>query len=159
MTTKIHPDHLEINIVENPNPITVQLGSIYDTNHTFCIKLKFFYDRYKKLIMFLGIIVFILIIIAILSLTNLSSSVGNPCILYTDSDLAQDVSMGCFNHMWRNTCKGNIPGDFNGGWWLRSPEGGKTVPCYPKNVGKCGAGNFGTIRTNIFRCNLYYEGL
>ncbi len=83
----------------------------------------------------------------------------SPCISYTSEDYASSVSLECFRYLWaRQNCKEPVPDGFRG-WWLRSPNGGRMVPCYPPNTGeRCGAGNYKSMCTYLFRCQLSFPG-
>ena len=95
--------------------------------------------------------------------SSASTTTTDPCSSYRPDDLANSISLSCFEYMWKNAgCiekgKGTVPNNYNG-WWLRSPSGGKTVLCIPPNVNeRCGAGNFGTVVNNICLCDLNYSG-
>jgi hypothetical protein len=155
--TKIVPIQVE-DVDIHPPPYVVSLGSIYDSKHTIWTKFRFLYDKYKKLFNIGIVVILIGIIILISTLTNFEKT-DNPCIDYFPEDLANQISFTCFKYMWDKTCKTSIPENFDGGWWLRSPNGGKMIPCRLENKGsRCGAGSFKIITTYIYKCNLYYEG-
>ncbi len=155
---RVYPEE---SISVHPPTIKIHLESIYDSPHySLSVKCNFFYDKYKKIINFSLLILIICIVITITVLVNKTATEKNPCILYSDDEYASKISLECFQYMWLKGCKNTVPNDFNGGWWLRSPQGGQMVPCIDPNIGnRCGAGSFKTIRTYLFHCNLNYEGL
>lgn len=136
-------------------------SSIYDQPHISSgVKCAFFCSTYKRCLSILGILCLIGIIsIIIITSGDRSTSSSNPCATYTTSDLASSVSVECFRYLWINTgCKGMVPNGYNG-WWLRSPQGGKTIICINGIAEEnCGAGNYGAIINNIYTCNLSYRG-
>jgi hypothetical protein len=150
--------------VNTPPPFKVNnyIPSDYGVEYSWDIKCQFFWWRHKKIILF-GVFSVIAVGIAlgiVLSSKTPSSSVNtNPCESYKMDDLASSITLECFNYIWTNGgCKGFAPKGYLG-WWLRSPEGGKTVPCIPPNIGeRCGAGSYGTVVNNIFVCDLNYRG-
>jgi len=137
------------------------LSSIYDEPHiSMDVKCTFFCSTYKQLISILGFILLVSLIITIIFITkNKSTSDSNPCISYTINDLASSTTIECFRYLWNNAgCKATVPNGYNG-WWLRSPQGGKTIICTNGITdNNCGAGNYGTILNNIYHCDLSYKG-
>lgn len=121
--------------------------------------LKSCFERYTKIISCLLVVIIIIVIIIIVEI-NKQDSKDNSCIGYLHSEFASAISINCFRLIWKNNgCKDVIPDNYNG-WWLRSPEGGRMVPCiYPKIKNLCGAGNFLVILTHSSNCNLNYEGI
>lgn len=108
---------------------------------------------------FLVFLLLIIIIILIIVFSDLKTE-NNPCINYSGTDLASSVSLTCFRYIWKkNLCKDNIPDNYKG-WWLRSPDGGRTVNCiYPKLNDQCGAGNYLTIIIYSRNCIINYNGI
>jgi len=157
--SKIHPDHQLENISIKPSTIQISLDSIYDSpHHTFYTKFCFFYDKYKRIFNLCVVLLIVGIIITIVIFTSDIKS-DNPCIDYFPEDYASSISRECFNYLWLRSCKVNVPNDFDGGWWLRSPKGGMMISCYPPNTGSmCGAGSYKIITTYIYMCNLYFGG-
>lgn len=147
----IHPE---------PEPLQENIESIYNSPHfSISTKCRFFYDSYKKLINFFIFIILLIVIISLFT-NNSKNNYDNICLKYSQDDFANTVSLQCFKYIWHKTCKTEIPTNFNGGWWLRSPRGGTLIPCIKPDIGeKCGAGSFKTISTYLFKCNLYYDGL
>ncbi len=163
---KVHPFH--------PNPIPpvgITIDNENDYNHynhfTWDVRCQFFWWKYKAVIFVLLFLILCGIIsVMIVFNSNKSSPEStstNPCSTYKMDDLANSISMNCFQTLWKNVgCiekgKGTVPSDYKG-WWLRSPEGGKTVFCiYPNVNERCGAGNYGTIVNNLWICDLNYKG-
>lgn len=79
----------------------------------------------------------------------------DPCAGLTDSSLASSVSPACLKKMWKEkgcSTEGTIYDSTNGGgWWSKSPQGGKTVYC-DEGANKwpnCGAGNYGTTKSDM----------
>jgi hypothetical protein len=139
------------------------IPNTYGFTYRFEVECQFFWWRNKKLIL-LCVFLFISLGISMgvyLGTSNSSSTTTstNPCETYKMDDLANTVTLRCFNYIWTNSgCNGFVPSGYMG-WWLRSPEGGKTIPCVPPNIGeRCGAGNYATIINNIFVCDLNYRG-
>jgi hypothetical protein len=157
--SKIHPSHQSKYISVQPPILQLSLESIYDSpHHTFYTKFCFFYDKYKRIFNLCIILLIISVIITIVILTNNKKS-DNPCSNYFPEDYSSSVSRECFNYLWIRSCKVNIPTNFDGGWWLRSPNGGRMVPCTDLTIGsKCGSGSYKLISTYIYTCNLYFEG-
>lgn len=157
--SKIHPSHQSKYISVQPPTLQISLESIYDAPHfTLYTKCCFFYDTYKKIINFIIVIFIIGIIITIFVLTYNTKS-DNPCSGYFGEDYASMISRECFNYLWVKTCHTSIPNHFDGGWWLRSPNGGRMVACSSSTKGKnCGAGSYKIITTYLYMCNLYFEG-
>lgn len=157
----IHQSHKYESITLQPKSIIISHINNDMSHHTFSVRCRFFYDRYRKIInsiIFIAVCI-IVILISFLSPSESKSS-NNPCFKYTNEDPVSYVSFDCFTKMWSNTCKTSIPNDFDGGWWLKSTPTNRMIPCYSQNKNEvCGAGNFGYLRNNIFRCNLYYKGL
>lgn len=157
-----------------PSPISIVIHNnnyfdqdTYNDRFTWDVRYQFFWWKYKCLIVFLSVVLLASIIILSLvffnSSSETSSSSSNPCEKYRADDLANSISMACFQNIWSKAgCvekgKGTVPDEYNG-WWLRSPSGGKTVPCIEPNVNeRCGAGNYGTIVNNLWICDLNYRG-
>ncbi len=157
--SKIHPSHYLENIKVETSTLQLSSESIYDSpHHTLSTKCRFLYDSHKKKIITLGVILIITIIIIII-VANSNPSSNNPCIDYSSEDYASSVSMKCFRYLWEKTCHQNIPNDFDGGWWRRSPSGGRMIPCIPPIKGnRCGAGSYKIMTTYLYICNLYYGG-
>lgn len=114
--------------------------------------------------MFLGIMILFAIIGTVIAITqtaapSATSTSTNPCEMYKPEDLASGVSHACFSYIWTNAgCKSTVP-DGYAGWYVRSPDGGKTVMCIPPNTGvACGAGSFSAILNNAWHCDLNYRG-
>jgi hypothetical protein len=64
--------------------------------------------------------------------------------------------MDCFRYLWGKTCRQTVPNDFNGGWWRRSPSGGKMISCIPPTKGNtCGAGSYKIITTYLYIYVIY----
>lgn len=157
--SKIHPSHQLKYMSVQPPTLKISLESIYDLpHHTLYTKCRFFYDSYKYIINFIIVLLIISIIILISVLSNKISS-DNPCSEYDSEDYASMISKECFNYLWLKVCKVSIPNDFDGGWWLRSPNGNRMVSCGSSNeVSSCGAGSYKTITTYLYTCNLYFKG-
>lgn len=136
-------------------------SSIYDQPHiSIGVKCSFFCSTYKRCLAVSAILSVISIIIVVILITRTTTtSSSNPCSSYTASDLASSVSLECFRYLWVNSgCKGTVPNGYDG-WWLRSPQGGKTVLCTNGVMGEsCGAGSYGTIVNSIYKCDLSYRG-
>jgi hypothetical protein len=157
--SKIHPSHQSKYISVQPPTLQLSLESIYDSpHHTLYTKFKFFYDKYKQIFNLCVVLLIVGIIITIVILTSNIKS-DNPCSTYFPEDYASSISRECFTYLWLKSCKRSVPNDFDGGWWLRSPNGGRMVPCRGSTIGsKCGAGSYKIISTYIYTCNLYFEG-
>ena len=136
----------------------VPLGSIYDSEHlSLSVKCGFFYYQNRLAVILLGAILLIGGITSIIAITAPSIQYENPCLTYSPDDLASTISLECFRYIWRN-CPQPIPDGYHG-WWLRSPQGGQMVPCYPSlREDQCGAGSFRTISTYAYLCKLDYKG-
>lgn len=158
---QIHPtsSRVDSSIELSPPSITISLDSIYDsTHHNVTTKCRFFCDRYRRIIT--CVILITIVIIIIILATSLPSQVSdNPCITYSSEDYVSQVSMACFRYLWDRSCKVSLPTNFNGEWWLRSPSGGRMVPCITSYKDPaCGAGSYKTLTTYLYRCNPYYDG-
>lgn len=165
MTAKVYPEIIiqdtQLSIEPYKPYIPTMESSIYDQPHIrLDVKCMFFCSTYKRCLTILGILSLISIITLVIIISqSTSTSSSNPCATYTTSDLASSISLECFRYLWINAgCKGMVSNGYNG-WWLRSPQGGKTVLCnYGIAEENCGAGNYGTIINNIYKCDLYYKG-
>lgn len=164
MTAKIHPKIIikdTIITIEPYKPYIPTLESIYDQSHiSLDVKCSFFCSTYKRCLTIVGIICIISIISIIIAISqNTTSTSSNPCSSYTSSDLASSITLDCFRYLWSNVgCKGIVSNGYNG-WWLRSPQGGKTILCIHGIAEEsCGAGNYGTILNNVYKCDLSYKG-
>ncbi len=158
-TAKIHPFSL-------PTPPEIVIStSIYDEPHLSTgVKCAFCCESNKRCIILIGIVLVIGIIVAIVTLKGSGSDTSsttstNPCESYKADDLANSITLACFRTMWANAgCKSVVP-DGYAGWYLRSPDGGKTVLCVPPTLHeRCGAGSFGAVQNSVWRCDLDYRG-
>lgn len=146
-----------------PPAIVITLPSSQDQPHlSSSVKCSLWCETYKRMIIFLGILFIIAVMGAVIAISrgsSTSTSVTNPCETYKADDFASGVSLACFRTMWTNAgCKMGVPNNY-AGWYLRSPDGGRTVICIPPKTGNlCGAGSFGTIQNSIWRCDLEYKG-
>lgn len=142
-----------------PTPSLSVTPVISDTDTLpWTIRLRFYYMRYSKLIQIIGVCIIILIII-IISIDHNGSS-DNLCIMYSPDTFASQVSIECFRYLWGRSCNKAVPDSYDGGWFLRSPNGGKMVQCYPPNMGAmCGAGSYKSILIYIHRCRMDENGL
>ena len=155
------PPQVTVRIERPPNNF-LTMEDLED--HYSCeVKCNFCWWKYKNWIaLFICVVLASIIGLGIAlskSSTSSASTATNPCETYKDDDFASGVSLECLRTLWANSnCKGSIPDGYMG-WWLQSPDGGKMVLCIPPNTGsRCGAGNFGTIRNNMYVCNLDYRG-
>lgn len=150
---KVHPSPPEIVISR----------SIYDEPHLSTgVKCAFCCESNKRCIILTSIFALIGIIVTVIALTRsgtTATTATNPCESYKADELANGISLACFRYMWANAgCKTMVP-DGYAGWYLRSPDGGKTVLCvYPLVGERCGAGSYGAVQNSIWRCDLAYEG-
>jgi hypothetical protein len=159
-TAKVHPI-----VTTAPPPITVVTSSVYDEPHLSTgVKCAFCCESNKPCIILTSVLVLIGIIATVIALKNSGSSTNtsgsnNPCESYKSDDLAGSITLACFRTMWANAgCKTSVP-DGYAGWYLRSPEGGKTILCIPPNINeRCGAGSFGAVQNSVWRCDLDYRG-
>jgi len=107
----------------------------------------------------IGCISVCVIVAIILSIVLTPSAALNPCISYTPTTLASQVSIACLQWLWTfNKCVNPPsfpPNDYHG-WWNQSPSGTTQVSC-AQSV-PCGAGSYGVILTYIQLCNSYYSG-
>jgi hypothetical protein len=145
-----------------PSSVTVELGSIYDTPHSFWVKFQFFMDTWRRCLLLSGIGFIAAIIATIVLLRSSSSSdVGSgshPCITYRAEDMAESVTLDCFRYLWTNAgCKSTVPDGYKG-WYLRSPSAGKTIPCLGPTDMSCGAGSYGVLVNSVYHCDLGYMG-
>lgn len=161
MSAKIYP--LDV-AIKPPPEVVVILPSSWDEPHlSMSVKCSLCCETYKRGIILLGIAVVLVIIGAIIGLTRGSSSSttssNDPCTEYKPDDFASGISLACFRSVWINAgCKSVVPDGYSG-WYLRSPDGGKTVLCIPPRTGSlCGAGSFATILNSIWRCDLDFKG-
>lgn len=158
MTAKVYPV-----TYATPPDLVITLPSSQDQSHlSLSVKCSLWCEMYKRLLIFLGVIVVIVIIgivIAISRNPSTTNSSTNPCDSYKSDDFASGVSLACFRYMWTNAgCKAPVP-DGYAGWYLRSPDGTRTVLCIPPRIGSlCGAGSFGMIQNSVWRCDLDYRG-
>ena len=164
MSSKIYPEIIlhDMQIPIKPyQPHLNTLGTIYDQPHISSgVKCAFFCSTYKRCLTVSAILSLIGVLTFVILLTrNTSTSSSNPCTSYTTSDLASSVTLECFRYLWENNgCKGIVPNGYHG-WWLRSPQGGKTILCTNGiSEENCGAGSYGAIINNIYTCNLSYKG-
>lgn len=157
---KVHPF-----VIAPPPNVVITLPSSWDQPHlSLSIKCSLLCETYKRGCILLGVVVILALIGAIIGITQGAStsttgSTTNPCEEYKADDFASGVSLACFRYMWTNAgCKTVVP-DGYAGWYLRSPDGGKTVLCIPPQTGPlCGAGSFGAIQNSVWHCNLDYKG-
>lgn len=161
MSAKVYP--LDV-AVKPPPDIVVVLPSSWDEPHLSpTVKCSLCCETYKRGFTLLGILAMIVVIGILIAISKGSSSTSNtganPCEEYKSDDFASAVSIACFRIMWTNAgCKSVVP-DGYAGWYLRSPDGGKTVLCIPpKTDSLCGAGSYGAIQNSIWRCDLNYKG-
>lgn len=147
-----------------PPDLVITLPSSQDQLHlSLSVKCMLWCETYKRGVALLGIVLLIVVIGTIVALSGGSSdsttSSTNPCFAYKADDFASGVSLACFRYMWGNAgCKTPVP-DGYAGWYLRSPDGTKTVLCIPPHTGYlCGAGSYGMIQTSVWRCDLDYRG-
>jgi hypothetical protein len=162
MSAKVYPEIIIQNTKLSIEPYKPYIdSSIYDQPHiSTSVKCMFFCSTYKRCLTILCMLCTLCIIILVIIISgDRSTSSSNPCATYTTSDLASSVSLECFRYLWINAgCKGMVPNGYNG-WWLRSPQGGKTVLCTNGIAEEyCGAGNYGAIINNVYKCDLYYKG-
>lgn len=144
--------------------VAADLGSIYDSpDYSLWVKIRFFMDTWRRCLLFSGIAVvaciIAIVIVARSSTSSSSNSVTDPCSEYRSEDYASSVTLSCFRFMWTNAgCKSVVPDGYSG-WYLRSPSGGKTIPCLGTVLdSSCGAGSFGAMSNTIFHCDLGYLG-
>ena len=76
----------------------------------------------------------------------------NPCAGLTDTSLASSIPVSCLRKLLTDegcTSNGTIwPADDYDGWWRQSPQGTTTVYCDNQGT-PCGAGNYGTVKSDI----------
>jgi hypothetical protein len=76
----------------------------------------------------------------------------DPCAGLTDDSLASDVSVECLRKLLTDegcTDQGTVwPDDDYNGWWRKSPQGTTKVNCDNQGT-PCGAGSFGTVKSDI----------
>ena len=76
----------------------------------------------------------------------------DPCAGLTDTSLASSVPVSCLRKLLTDegcTSSGTVwPGDDYDGWWRQSPQGTTTVYCDNQGT-PCGAGNYGTVKSDI----------
>ncbi len=159
--SRIHPSFVkEVSIDVSPIP-PLRLSSelvYFSPHHTIHTKCRFFCDEYRKRIIGVIIILFSLLIVVLASSSPVKET-NNPCVLYDSEEYASRISFTCFQYLWDRTCRSRLPDGFDGGWWLRSPDGGRMIPCsvsYTETT--CGAGSYKTLTTYLSRCNPYYDG-
>ena len=75
-----------------------------------------------------------------------------PCAGLTDTSLASSIPVSCLRKLLTDegcTSNGTIwPADDYDGWWRQSPQGTTTVWCNDQGT-PCGAGNYGTVKSDI----------
>ena len=75
-----------------------------------------------------------------------------PCAGLTDTSLASSIPVSCLRKLLTDegcTSNGTIwPADDYDGWWRQSPQGTTTVYCDNQGT-PCGAGNYGTVKSDI----------
>lgn len=166
MTPVTHPVKVYPIIHAPPPSLIITLPSTSDQDHlSSSVKCSIWCDIYKRTILIVGLILLLAIIIIVVVLSrsggasSSTSTTTNPCESYRPEDFASSVSLTCFRYMWANAgCKSTVP-DGYAGWYLRSPDGGKTVLCIPPKTGAlCGAGSFGTLQNSVWRCDLDFRG-
>lgn len=144
-----------------PSSVTVELGTIYDTPHSFWVKMQFFMDTWRRCLLLSGVGVIAAIITTVVLLRSSGADTGSgsqPCMIYRPEDMAESVTLSCFRYLWINGgCKSAVPDGYKG-WYLRSPLGGKTVPCLSSADTACGAGSYGTLINSVYHCDLGYLG-
>jgi hypothetical protein len=160
--SRIHPSpHVqEISIDLSPlPPLRLSSERIYfSPHHTIHTKCRFFCDEYRKRIIGVIAILFISLIV-VLATSSPVKSTDNPCAFYDSEEYASRISFECFRYLWSKTCPNRLPMGFDGGWWLRSPNGGRMVPCSASYTeSNCGAGSYKTMITYLYRCDPYYDG-
>ena len=75
-----------------------------------------------------------------------------PCAGLTDTSLASSIPVSCLRKLLTDegcTSSGTVwPADDYDGWWRQSPQGTTTVYCDNQGT-PCGAGNYGTVKSDI----------
>ena len=151
-----------------PAPCTlvtpVQIHNAFDpidtAHYSWSVRWMFFYMKFKKAIHMATLLVLLLILLMIILLSLHRSTSDNPCIIYQSDTLASQVSLACFRYLWSRSCSQPLPDGYDGGWWLRSPNGGRMVPCLAPHAGtQCGAGSYSSIATYLYRCRINEDGL
>ena len=75
-----------------------------------------------------------------------------PCAGLTDTSLASSIPVSCLRKLLTDegcTSNGTVwPADDYDGWWRQSPQGTTTVYCDNQGT-PCGAGNYGTVKSDI----------
>ena len=112
-----------------------------------------------------SILIFLLVILIIGGATVAIVVLGKkavflPCMDYNINSLASEVSVGCLQYIWTNTCPSKpytIPTTYKG-WWIQSPSGTAMIKCTSgMNPSQCGAGSYGNIITYMQFCNFFYN--
>lgn len=183
MSAKVHPviDIPSSDDEEEPSVIVLSHPTLLITNETkplpsgplplsfdqphlsSSVKCSLWCSTYRSSILCIGtslvITIILLVVLLRASHSTTESTSTNPCEGYKMDDFASSISLACFRFMWLNAgCKSTVP-DGYAGWYLRSPDGGKTVLCLPPKTGSlCGAGSYGAILNSIWRCDLEFKG-
>ena len=157
--TRIHPASV-FHTLDTPYPVQITLEPIDTSHYSWSVRWMFFYMVYKRPIQITAIILFIVILLVTILIVPRHSVSDNPCISYLSDTLASQVSLSCFRYLWGRSCSRPIPDGYDGGWWLRSPNGGRMVPCLAPYTGiQCGAGSYSTIAMYLYRCRINEDGL
>lgn len=118
-------------------------------------------QKYIGYVLCVSLILTMTLAILITQLKNSSVTV-NPCLSYSDSTLASQVSIKCIQFIWSYYMCSNppvFPPDGYSGWWTRSPNGQVLVNCnMVTDLTKCGVGTYGNILLYMRKCNANYMG-
>jgi hypothetical protein len=142
-----------IEIIVDPS----KLETIADSNciDNYLYQIKSWINRNYKYI--LGFI-FLCVVITVVSVIALHKNPEYPCLAYSPSTLASEVSVKCLQFLWTASgCiqKGMPPiSDSYNGYYLHSPAGANTVKCDGFHSGKnCGIGSYDAMRVAVQLCN------
>ena len=122
---------------------------------------------YRKLQQYIGPILCITVVIAMASAILIieikkASLNTNPCLSYSDTTLASQVSIKCIQFIWSYHMCTNpsvFPPEGYKGWWNQSPNGQVLVNCNTvSDLTKCGVGTYGNIVIYMRNCNSEYKG-
>ena len=119
MQTKFNNNYIVIDEFSNPE-IKIVINDKYEV--PFKIRARWFCEKHSKKIVFIVLCIIIGIIAAIILGDNKGSQYS--CMGYTQTSLASEISIKCFQQIWSNCgCanKGfsNFPDNYKG-WWNNS---------------------------------------
>lgn len=143
-----------------PTQAHLTLVPVDTTRYSWSVQWMFFYMAYKRPIQAVIMVLLLSLLLVTILVSTRHSVSDHPCIAYQSDTLASHVSLTCFRYLWSRSCSQPLSDGYDGGWWLRSPNGGRMVPCLSPHTGvQCGAGSYSSIIIYLYRCRTNEDGL